>query len=132
MVRNVTPEFKFALNMCSKYGVKSEHAMPLYLEFQDYFRPVVLRTAQDALQGAWAQLQAHIDGMEDGAETNLPELMKTVGLDPALRSDAQRTRSFLKESGVLQYHPGSPERWVKRLDGPASSNGQAAANGADD
>jgi hypothetical protein len=76
-------------------------------------QPEVIRSGDDVIHAAWEKMREAVAILEEGMDVNPAELMRDQGLDPSNRSDATRTREFLKESGLLQYNSPKGERWVR-------------------
>jgi hypothetical protein len=115
MLINADPEFEFIEETCKTFSIKPEFAIGLYRHFRKHFRPAVLRSAEEILKEAWAKIQEQLTELDDGADVNIDQMMLDHGLDPKVRSDHAKTRQFMKDSGLVQFQRGTPDRWVKRL-----------------
>jgi hypothetical protein len=115
MLINADPEFVFIEETCKTFSIKPEFAIGLYRHFRNHFKPAVLRSAEEILKEAWTKMQEQLAELEDGADVDIEQMMLDNGLDPKIRSDATKTRQFVKDSGLVQFQRGTPDRWVKRL-----------------
>jgi hypothetical protein len=109
-------EVSFCRELARQHNTTTDLVLDLYDAFYDHFFPEVVRVVESVLKDAFVSIQDRIAQMEIGEQLpDVDALMIDAGLDPTVRSAKIRTRTFLKECGLLEYHSPSGERWIKRL-----------------
>jgi hypothetical protein len=110
-------EFLWFGDWMDEYGIKLDFstASRAYDKMVEHFNPTVVRSDNDVIADAFDRIRGELDKLEEGMSVSVDDAMAYGELDPSIRSDRYKVRSFLNEVGVLEHKSPTEERWVKRL-----------------